>query len=369
VHEGKIRVGIIGASQHRGWAASAHIPALRALPDFEITAVCTTRQESADAVARQFGIPLAFADARALAQHPDVDVVAVTVKVPEHKGPVLEALEAGKHVFCEWPLGRNTAEAETMHDLAERRGNRHVVGLQGGASPTIRYVSDLIAEGAIGRVLSATSIASAPNWGSTLDRPFQADRTNGANLLTIAGGHALNVLRTCVGEFAELSAFVVSQRDRIPIEGSNDIVAKTSPDQLVVSGVTELGAVVAFQVRGGMNRGIGSLLEIHGDAGDIVLSSPSSLHHDDVDMVLRGAREPGAPLADLPVPDHYRRVPDGVPRGAPFNVAHLYVKLAEALRDGSRVEPGFDAAVIAHRLLDTIQRASDTGQRQRVEFE
>ena len=77
----KIRVGIVGLSPNRGFAAIAHIPALRALPDYEITAVCTTRQESAEATARHFGIPLAFADPGKLARHPDVDLVTVTVKV------------------------------------------------------------------------------------------------------------------------------------------------------------------------------------------------------------------------------------------------------------------------------------------------
>jgi predicted dehydrogenase len=277
----------------------------------------------------------------------------------------LAAIEAGKHVFCEWPLGRNVAEAQNMRDVAERRGVRHVVGLQGRVSPTIRYVSDLIAEGAIGRVLSATAIASASNWGATLDRPFQADRDNGANLLTIAGGHALDVLCACVGEFSELSAFVVSQRDRIPIAGTNESVAKTSPDQLVVSGIAENGAVVAFQVRGGVYRGTGSLLEIHGDAGDIALESSTSLHHDHAGTRLRGAFEASAALAELSVPERYRLVPEGVPRGLPFNVGQLYAKLATSLHDGVPVEPGFDAAVVRHRLLDTIQQASDTGQRQR----
>ena len=47
----KIRVGIVGASASRGFASIAHIPALQALPGFEIAAVCTARQESAEAAA------------------------------------------------------------------------------------------------------------------------------------------------------------------------------------------------------------------------------------------------------------------------------------------------------------------------------
>ena len=214
----KIRVGIVGLSPNRGFASIAHVPALRALPEFEIVAVCTTRQESAEAAARHFGIKLAFADPDKLARHPDVDLVTVTVKVPDHYQPVMAAIDAGKHVYCEWPLGRNTGEAQQMLDAAEHKGVRHAVGLQGQCSPAISYVRDLVADGYVGKVLTATLIGCAPNWGATLDRAYQADFANGANLMTITGGHQIDALCHCLGEFREVSAFAVTQRSRIVTE-------------------------------------------------------------------------------------------------------------------------------------------------------
>jgi predicted dehydrogenase len=174
----KIRVGIVGASASRGFASIAHIPAVRALPQFEIAAVCTARQQSAEAAARHYGVSLAFSDPDALARHPDVDLVTVSVKVPDHYRPVMAAIAAGKHVYCEWPLGRDSEEAVRMREAAEYRGVRHVVGLQGQMSPAINYVKDLIADGYIGRMLTATMIGCAPNWGATIDRAYQADRAN-----------------------------------------------------------------------------------------------------------------------------------------------------------------------------------------------
>ena len=210
----RIRVGMVGVTPDRGFASIAHMPALLALPDFEVVAVCTTRQETADAAAKHYGVPLAFADPARLAQHPDVDLVTVCVKVPDHFTPVMAAIDAGKHVYSEWPLGRNTAEARQMCDAAESKGVRHVVGLQGRVSPSINYVRDLIAEGYIGKPLAGTLFVNAANWGATLDRAYQADFANGANLMTITGGHNLDALCYCLGEFRELSAFAVSQRDR-----------------------------------------------------------------------------------------------------------------------------------------------------------
>src|SRR5882724_1032834 len=289
----KIRVGIVGVSPHRGFASIAHIPALQALTDFEIIAVCTTRQDTAEAAARHFGIPLAFSDPEKLAQHPDVDLVTVSVKVPDHYVPVMAAIEAGKHVYCEWPLGRSTDEAVRMFKAAEGKGLRHAVGLQGQMSPTINYAKDLIADSYVGRVLSATMIACAPNWGATIERAYQADRANGANLLTITGGHTIDALCYCLGEFRELAAFVVSQRDRIPLEGTGEIVAKTSPDQLVGNGVVGDGAVVSFQVRGGMARGTEFLFEIHGEEGDLALAATSRTSMQRQELNLKGARGEG----------------------------------------------------------------------------
>src|ERR1700731_1728261 len=165
----KIRVGIVGASSNRGFASIAHIPALQELPDFEISTVSTTRQDSADAAARHYGVPLAFCDAEKLAQHPDIDLVTVCVKVPDHYQPVMAAIEAGKHVYCEWPLGRDTNKAMRMRDAGERKGVRHAVGLQGQVSPGINFARDLIPQGYMGRVLSGTMIGCAANWGASVD--------------------------------------------------------------------------------------------------------------------------------------------------------------------------------------------------------
>jgi len=360
----KIRVGIVGASPNRGFAAISHLPALQALPDFQIVAVCTSSQPSADAAAKHYGVALAFDDPAKLAGHPDVDLVTVSVKVPDHYKPVMAAIDAGKHVYCEWPLGRDTAQAITMRDAANRRGIRHAVGLQGQVSPAINFVKDLIAEGHIGRVLSATLFVNAGNWGATIDRAYQTDRANGANLLTITGGHNLDLLCHMLGEFRELSAFAVSQRDHIPLQGTGELVPKNVPDQLVVSGIVGDGAVVSVQVRGGMTRGHEFLCEIHGSEGDLVLAATSRASTQRQELSVQGARGAGVPLAEMPIPAKYRFVPDSVPEGSPYNVAQLYARLGEGIRNGTAVTPGFDAAVTRHLLLDMIWRASETGQKQ-----
>lgn len=80
---------------------------------------------------------LAFDNNLELIQHPEVDLVVVAVNVTQHNDIVLAALEAGKMVYCEWPLGRNLAEAEAMAALARKKEIRTVIGLQGRFAPDI----------------------------------------------------------------------------------------------------------------------------------------------------------------------------------------------------------------------------------------
>src|SRR3989475_5135355 len=183
----RIRVGIIGASPDRGWAAEGHIPALKSLADdFEITALSTSRRESADAAGKRFGVPLAFDNHRELVDSADVDVVAITVKVPHHLELATAALEAGKAVYCEWPLGNGLAEAQTLAALAKKKGVLAVVGLQARAAPAVAYVRDLIQQGYVGEVLSTSLIGSGMGWGPTVE-PFNLymnEKKNGATMLS-----------------------------------------------------------------------------------------------------------------------------------------------------------------------------------------
>src|SRR5467141_1491117 len=211
----KIRVGIIGANPDRGWAAEAHIPALQSLPDdFVITALSTSRRESADAAGKRFGVPLAFDNHNDLVNSADVDVVAITVKVPHHFELASAALLAGKAVYCEWPLGNGLKEAENLAALAKKKGVLAVAGLQARSAPPVAYVRDLISQGYVGEVLSTTLIGSGMGWGPTVEayNVYMNDKRNGATMLSIALGHAADALCHCLGEVRELSATMTMRR-------------------------------------------------------------------------------------------------------------------------------------------------------------
>src|SRR2546430_4174977 len=235
--ESTLGVGIIGVSSVRGWAATAHIPALRALPNYEIRALSGHSAESARAAGKVFGVSAVFSDHKQLVSQPDIDVVAVTVKVPHHRELVSAALDAGKAVYCEWPLGRDLDEARAMAALAGERGVRTVVGLQGRQAPAIELVRELLHDGYVGEVLSTTMVGlSIPGDAVVRANAYMLDKANGANLLTIAVGHSLDTLCYVLGELAELSAISSLRRPLIKIEETGEKDAKTTADQVAVIG-------------------------------------------------------------------------------------------------------------------------------------
>ena len=141
---------------------------------------------------------------------------------------------------------------------------------------------------------------------------------------------------------------------------------RNCPDQVIISGVLQSGAVASVHLKGGFANGTGFLFEIHGTEGDlaIVPADPRQATYIQVsEFIVRGAQA-GKPLADLSIPESYRWVPPAVPTELPFNVAQLYMRMAEGIREGKSASPDFDVAVKRHQLLDVIQKASDTGIRQ-----
>jgi predicted dehydrogenase len=359
----RIRVGIIGANPDRGWAAHAHIPALKSLSDdFEITALSTSRRESADAAGKLFGVPVAYDNHQELVNSAAVDVVAVTVKVPYHLELATAALDAGKAVYCEWPLGNGLKEAEILAALAKKQGVLAVAGLQARSAPPVAYVRDLIEQGYVSEVLSTTLIGSGMGWGPTVE-PYNAylnDRKNGATMLSIALGHAADALCHCLGEVRELSATMTQRRTTFTIAETGESKPMTADDQVCVSGLLEGGAALSIHYRGGHSRGTNLLWEINGTEGDLQLTATGG-QPQIWELEVRGGKGEQSSLELLPVPDDYRWAP---PQGPSTNVAQAYARFARDYREGTHFCPTFDDAVTRHRMLNAIETAAATGERQ-----
>jgi predicted dehydrogenase len=363
--ESRLGVGIVGVSPVRGWAATAHIPAVRALPNYEIRALSAHNPESAHAAGELFGVAAVFSDHQQLVTQPDVDLVAVTVKVPHHRQLVAAALDAGKAVYCEWPLGRDLDDARAMAALAAQQEVHTVVGLQARQAPAIEFVKELLHDGYLGEVLSTTMVGlSVP--GNIVGQPnaYMLDKTNGANLLTIAIGHSLDTLSYVLGEFANLSAVADLRRPHITIEETGEQIVKTAADQIAIIGTLTSGATASIHLREAVAGGTGFLWEINGTNGTLQITAAAA-QPQIYPLAVTGAHgrnEPAKLAAPAALTQKWPALTtlEGTPA---YNVGRAYAAFAADLDNETHTVPDFTDAVARHQVIAAIESSAATGKR------
>jgi predicted dehydrogenase len=284
----------------------------------------------------------------------------VVVKAPSHHEVVMAALAAGKNVYCEWPLGANLAEAEAMAAQARATGVKALIGLQARCDPALRYLRELIANGYAGDIVAVNmSMFTGGVLERTSSRTWDRDRKKGISALTVRGIHTMDALCWCLGEFAEVSARVMTQVKQWRVTDTGTMVDVDAPDNVAVTGMLEGGALVSVHVGTVPFSGSGFRMEIYGREGTIIVTSKGAPQRDANQLV---GSQRGAPLAVLPVPAHFTAMPADTPPGPALNVGHMYLRMADAIRTGVSVEPDFELAVRRHRLIDAIERSSDEGR-------
>lgn len=195
----RIRVGLMGASgsNPHAWANSTHLPYLLSgagQKKYELVAICNSSIAAAEAVVAAYKLPAktkVYGSPAALATDPDVDFVVVSVNVATHYDLVKPALEAGKMAYVEWPLARNIDEAEELAALAEKKGVKTVVGLQGRVEPLVDTIRGIVESGRIGGVLSSTVVAAASQMApvETQGMAYFLDSKVGGSIVSIHFGH------------------------------------------------------------------------------------------------------------------------------------------------------------------------------------
>ncbi|MEK5507911.1 MULTISPECIES: Gfo/Idh/MocA family protein [unclassified Paenibacillus] len=369
----KIRAGIVGGSMNNKWASQTHIPALLKHSNLDITAVGTSRMESARQSAEEVGAALAFDDAKKLAASEDVDMVVVSVKVPHHYEAVMAAIQERKHIFCEWPLGANTAEAAEMVKAAALAGIHHTVGLQARQDLEVQTMKKLVESGEIGEILSCHMQVATSGKGGQVnqDTAYLLNRANGANLLTINGGHSLDALQYIVGEFRELSAITSSRYNEATIQETGEVISKDTADQILIHGLLDKGAPISVHIQGGVNSKFE--IEIQGKKGILRLTQNPSLGHVQFGNLTleKLAYDPSSTQSHGPN-GAFEQIsvtaePDGgldfPKQGVTLNVAKAHHVFAEDILTGTRLAPDFNHALKLHQLLDRIEESAATGKK------
>lgn len=351
-----LQVGIIGASAGGGWARESHVPAVQGLSGLELGAVVTRSQEGADAAATAFGARAGYADPQALFDDPDIDIVTVAVKVPDHHALVLGALGAGKHVYCEWPLSPTLGQAEELAAAARKAGVKVALGLQARFNPASRAAAALVAGGRIGRVLSARCYSTTLAWGAEIEpgMVFAEKPAAGVNLVIIQGAHSIDLAIALAGELSDLSGIAERQYPEPAVQGENRTVPRETFDHLLVQSRLAGGGTLAAEIVGGRPAGATPFrLEITGDKGELALEggAPRGFQSGQMTLTIDGRAEPvdAGELATL--------------QEAALNVGGIYAALRDDIVNGTTTAADFNHAVRLTRLVDDLLASSEDGRR------
>ncbi|KIK54823.1 hypothetical protein GYMLUDRAFT_1021879 [Collybiopsis luxurians FD-317 M1] len=271
-----IRLGFIGLSTS-GWASMGLAPPLFEKPlssRYSVVAVSTTRPESAEASAAKYSelaskatgtkvtVKPYHGSAEHIAADKDIDMVVAAVKVLNHKEVATKVIDAGKDLFIEWPAGRKLAETKELYEAAKKAGVKTVVGFQMRFANFALKAKSAIDSGKLGKIVSSTfMVSSSPFWGHTTPEfgKYILEPSNGATLLDIVGGHALDLFTHILGPILSVSAVAKNQIQSSAIVDMNgkptgEILPQNGATQICVSGLLASGAVFNVHFQSGVKE-------------------------------------------------------------------------------------------------------------------
>jgi len=281
-------VGVLGAT---GYIGTPYRAEMRECEGVRMVALCARRRELLEAAKAQDGAELATDDWRAVVEHPDVNYVMVGTPDALHHEAVMAAAAAGKHLFCEKPVGLNAAEAKEMWGAYREAGNlAHFVPLWTRWSPGFVKAREIVTSGGIGEVKVVNYRWHNPR---PADMPLtwrDDPKLSSAGTIADVGSHAYDTVRWILGEEV---ARVLAHADVITparfdvgevnltealARGEQGLAGQKSrkggtPDYAAMAWVFEGGAVGSFVLSHApyLRRGLVPELELHGTEASLAV--------------------------------------------------------------------------------------------------
>lgn len=353
-----LKVGIISAN----WGALAHLPAWRSLPGVEVTGICTSRQETAEAAAARFVVARPFWDAEAMCADPDIDIVDCGTRPSLRHAMVLAAFRHGKHVYNGIPCAANIDDARDMHADWQASGKVGVVDALSQWLPAHRLMKEMLDEEYLGEVFGGTCRFNM----SLYNRPVPQFPWNwfsqgglGVSAVRNLGSHALHMLVYLFGEVEELVAddrmllkeWVFPDGDRL-IPENNDFAN-------VMLRFRD-GMIMQMQISWSATLGDGWLLDAFGSKGRFTVTAPS--FPTTQESVLR-AGQLGGKLETIAIPDRLKSAPgidiDWASQPPPaYPMALAMQSLVDAADGKGKATPDFDQAWQVERIQEAIRLSS-----------
>jgi predicted dehydrogenase len=350
-----VRVGVIGAG---AVAVGRHLPAYaeaRTAGGAEIVAVCDVDPVRAAAAAAAFGIPAVDTDDRALLGRPEVEAVSICTPNALHYTAAMAALAAGKHVLCEKPLAMTLPEARAMAALAAERGLVTVVNFRYRWIPAARFVTDLVAAGALGRLYHGV-FHYFTGWLADPATPG-AWRTSralaGSGALGDLGSHLIDLAGSWLGDARRVQGHLTTYVAERPAPGGG--LAPVDVDD--AAGFTveyASGAVGQFLVsRCTPGRTNYQRVELYGSGGAVSYEFDKwDRGGDTVQLCLGGVQARYGGLAPVQVtPEHLQGTPHGP-----------LLEFIAAIREGRAARPDFAAGLACQEIIAAVERSAAHGR-------
>ena len=344
----RVGIGIVGC----GNISEAYLKAASHFPILDIRGVADVRPEAAEARAHQFGLRARSVDD--LLRDPSVEII-VNLTIPAaHVEVGLKALESGKHVYSEKPLGTTASQARQLLDAANRFGLR--VGCApdtflGGSHQTCRKLVD---EGAIGRPVAGSAFFMCPGHERWHPNPafYYAE---GAGPMLDMGPYYITALVNLIGPVARVSGVATRARSQRTITSEP---LKGTPIEVQVAthvaGTMEFvsGATVSIAMSFDVPKHRHGPIELYGTEASLIVPDPNRFGGT-IEIAQAGQDWSGRPTEHHYADGHYRiiRVAD----------------LAHAIRSGRPHRASGDLALHVLEVMEAFQTSSDRGEHVTIE--
>jgi predicted dehydrogenase len=377
----KLNVGIVGYK----FMGKAHSNAWKRAPQFfdmdaqpVMKVACGRHQESLSAFAKRWGWEQTETDWKKMVHRDDVDIVDISAPQYLHYEIAMEALRAGKHVFCEKPLAMSFAQAKEMYELAEKKGVTHYLNHNYRRCPAVRLAKKLIGEGKVGRIFHWRG-CYLQDWivdpSFPLTWHLQKDKA-GSGPQGDLNSHSVDLARYLVGDIIKVSGMTaqfVSERPLPDEEASGTFSGKakggmgkvTVEDAAFMHVMFANGALGSFEAtRFAPGRKNYNYFEIYGSKGSLIWDlermNELQFYSNDDPPDSRGFR---TILATEGVHDYISAWwPPGHVIGYEHEFVHAVVDFCKAVDTKTRIEPNFYDGMKEMEVLEAGLRSAETGK-------
>ena len=350
-----LRVAVAGL----GFGEKVHLEALRACPDWDPVALWHPRAERLENACRTHGLrgETAF---EALLHDPGIDAIVIATPPGPRHALAAAALDAGKHLMLEKPVGLNAQQVEDLQRLALAKGLTVAVDFEYRAVPLFQQLAELVQQGTLGEpwlvkldwLMASRADASRP-WS------WYASAAQGGGVLGALGTHAFDLLHWLIGPTADLSTRLSTAINSRPDPRTGSMTPVDAEDialvQLQLHGADGQTVPAQMNLASVTRGGRGFWLELYGSDATLVLGSDNQsdyVHGFGLWMARNG--EPLRPVAPDPQLAFRRTWGDG--RIAP--VERLHGWWAQAIRDGRPMVPGLLEALSSQHCCDQARQSA-----------